>query len=236
MILLFFSAFISELNALYYISYKYFWSKRIVIKDSILNQLWWYKRYFLPFKYFLQFALISASYKTPWRPLMKMKAPSLGSELSSASSTSSSSSSFRSSSSTSSSPWSSSPSTSLARRSLRTTWTRTKSLALTLLLGQGKARSPQVLLNSFFTWTPQMQDHDDTLLQASWTLCAWWDFRAKVENIIFVKRSEKEILFVLSERSNTTKCCFAGFKCGVWSRRLLLKIWSCFSSLWTPSR
>ena len=145
MILLFFSAFISELNALY-ISYKYFWSKWIVIKDSILNQLWWYKRYFLPFKYFLQFALISASYKTPWRPLMKMKAPSLGSELSSASSTSSSSSSFRSSSSTSSSPWSSSPSTSLARRSLRTTWTRTRSLASTLLLGQSKGRSPQVLI------------------------------------------------------------------------------------------
>ena len=94
----------------------------------------------------LQFAPISASYKTPWRPLMKMKAPSLGSELSSASSTSSSLSSFRSSSSTSSSPWSSSPSTSLARRSLRTTWTRTRSLASTLLLGQGKARSPQVLI------------------------------------------------------------------------------------------
>ena len=167
------------------------------MKDSLLNQLRWYKRYFLPFKYFLQFALISASYKTPWRPLMKMKAPSLGSELSSASSTSSSSSSFRSSSSTSSSPWSSSPSTSLARRSLRTTWTRTKSLALTLLLGQGKARSPQVLLNSFFTWTPQMQDHDDTLLQASWTLCAWWDFRAKVENIIFVNDRIKKYLWSL---------------------------------------
>ena len=82
-----------------------------------------------------------------------------------------------------------------------------------------------------------IKDQVDTLLQASWTLCAWWDLRAKVGNVIFVKGPDKEIPLELGgERSYTMKYRFAGFKCGDWSRRLLLKTWYCFLSSWTPSR
>ena len=137
--------------------------------------------------------LFAGSFKTRCRQPTRTKDRSHGTELSIPSSTSYSSSSFRSSSSTSSSPWSSSPSTSLARRSLRTTWTRTRSLASTL---QSRFWNVKIYLRLMLVLSCSNFDansisfYDDSILcfitgKAAGIVCSNWDNGNKVRSYIY---------------------------------------------------